>query len=495
MCIRDRGIIVYFKRVLPVLLSGLALMIFLFSCAGPITFGPGETSEEEISNLLEDALDSLESGDTDGAKDAFEDALAEDPENPTANAGMSIILLYELFRDYSDEIGQFTGIFRMVPVRFKSFREITRSFSLMKYFMNMKQFPPPLPPEPPVPPPPFLPEENPIETWNQLYENLYIMFSELWPRLKELETCLEYAVTGNASLTIHPNNFDWDGDSVLESETPLELSDGTNTYSVVDLLYDSASPEGTLVVVQSGGDAWFDFETISGQNPEEIVFDENDYLILDKGAFSALLVVVKAVLSISDLLLTWDLTLSTNLPNPADYEDTEEWIQAVLLQLAGDDYIISNNGDGGEWNELDPFLRFRENGSDYLEDLVDSVVKGLEAILWLNEDIVEDDPGDEHDFTSRYYFEEPLLDEDTENTLQDIVETKQVELPEGEQFTYKHTETETLTATIVGIDFGILAENPDNFENLKAFFPTLDLQNEYYEFPDPAFGGLLVLEE
>jgi hypothetical protein len=122
-------------------------------------------------------------------------------------------------------------------------------------------------------------------------------------------------------------------------------------------------------------------------------------------------------------------------------------------------------------------------------------VKGLEAILWLNEDIVEDDPGDEHDFTSRYYFEEPLLDEDTENTLQDIVETKQVELPEGEQFTYKHTETETLTATIVGIDFGILAENPDNFENLKAFFPTLDLQNEYYEFPDPAFGGLLVLEE
>ena len=70
-----------------------------------------------------------------------------------------------------------------------------------------------------------------------------------------------------------------------------------------------------------------------------------------------------------------------------------------------------------------------------------------------------------------------------------------MELPEGEQFTYKHTETETLTATIVGIDFGILAENPDNFENLKAFFPTLDLQNEYYEFPDPAFGGLLVLEE
>ncbi|PLV55817.1 hypothetical protein [Thermotoga sp. SG1] len=408
---------------------------------------------------------------------------------------MSIILLYELFRDYSDEIGQFTGIFRIVPVRFKSFKEITRSFSFMKYFMNMRQFPPPLPPEPPVSPPPFLPEENTIETWNQFYENLYTTFSELWPRLKELETCLEYAITGNASLTIHPNNFDWDGDSVLEPETPLELSDGTNTYSVVDLLYDSASPEGTLVVVQSRGDAWFDFETISGQNPGEIIFNENDYLILDKGTFSALLLVVKAVLSISDLLLTWDLTLPTDLPNPADYEDMGAWIQDVLAQLASEDYIISNSGDGGEWNNLDPFLTFNENGSSYLEDLVDSIVMAIKSVLWLNEDIIEDAPGDEHDFTSMYYFEEPLLDEDTENTLQEIVETNSVELSEGEPFTYKSWETETLTATIVGIDFGVLAEDPDSFENLKAFFPTLDLQNEYYEFPDPTFGGLLVFEE
>jgi|GEM_PF-2419866 len=470
-------------------------MIFLFSCAGPITVGPGGISEENLSNLLESGLDSLESGDTDGAKDAFEDVLAEDPDNPTANAGMSVILLYELFRDYSSEITQFTGIFRNVPVRFGSFREIARSFSFMKYFMNMKQLPP-LPPEPPVPPPPFLPEENPIETWNQLYESISATLSELWPRLKDLELCLENAIKGNASITLHPNNFDWDGDGALEPEEPPELSDGTNTYSVVDLFYGSASPEGTLVVVQSGGDAWFDFETISGQNPEEIVFDENDYLILDKGAFSALLLVVKAALSISDLLLTWDLTLPSDLPNPADYEDMGGWIQALLDQLAGDDDVVSNdNGDGGEWNELDPFLVFRENGSSYLEDLVDSVVKGIQSILWLNEDIEEDNPGDEHDFTSMYYFEEPLLDENTENILQEVVNTKQVELSEGEPFTYKQTETETLTATIVAIDFGVLAENSGSFEDLKVFFPTLNLQNGYFEFPDPTFGGLLVLEE
>lgn len=208
------------------------------------------------------------------------------------------------------------------------------------------------------------------------------MFSELWPRLKELETCLEYAVTGNASLTIHPNNFDWDGDGKLEPQESLKLSDSNGgSYDAIDIYLGLVTPEGTLVIDQSGGDAWFDFETFSGQNqnPEEIVFDENDYLILDKGAFSALLVVVKAVLSISDLLLTWDLTLPADLPNPADFENMEEWIYAVLLQLAGDDYIISNNGDSGEWNGLDPFLRFRENGSNYLKDLVDSVLTSSQS--------------------------------------------------------------------------------------------------------------------
>ncbi|MCD6552083.1 hypothetical protein [Thermotoga sp.] len=486
----------HFKRFLPVLLSGLALAIFLFSCAGPITVGPGGAEGEDLSNLLESGLDSLASGNIDDAKSTFEDVLSEDPENATANAGMSVILLYELFRDYSSEISQLTGVFRSVPVRFGPFREITRSFSFMKYFfMSMKQFP--LPPEPPVQPPPFLPEENPLETWNQLYETVSATLSELWPRLKELELCLERAITGNASLTLYPNNFDWDGDDVLEPEEPLELSDGTNTYSVVDLLYGSVSPEGTLVIVQSGGDAWFDFETVSGQNPENIIFDENDYLILDKGEFSALLFVVKAALSISDLLLTWDLTLPSDLPNPSGYDDMETWLQAVLdyIDNNNDNMVDNTSGDGGEWNNLNPFLVFRENGSAYLEDLVDSIVMGIQSVLWFNEDIEEDDPGGEHDLTSLHYFEEPPIDEETVNTLQEIVDTHRVELPEGEPFTYKQTETETFVATIVAIDFGVLQDNPSGFENLKVFFPTLDLSNEYYEFPDPTFGGLLELEE
>ncbi len=474
----QKGVFVmYFKRFLPLILLGVSLLVFVLSCAGPVI------DQNELNELVQNATDYLNSGDIDNAKSAFEDVLKKDPQNPEANAGMSVILLYEIVQEYYDEISDIANQLMNFFGVANPLDSQTNPLSLAgQLFVKMNIL--------------RLRQQNPIEIWNDSYQNIADTLSRLHPELKKIEKHLECAITKDETITLYLNRLDWDGDGNCEPNAPLIFTDGSSTFTALDLIRGNVNNlHGIPEIDKSGGDAWFDFETLlAGQNNENVSFDDNDYLLLDKGEFSAMLFVVKTALSFSDLLITWDLTIPSDLPLPSD----SQWLEAILNYLdTNKNGIIDNTGDGGEWNNLNPLWTFKSNGSEYLKDLSDSILKVIQSILWLNQDITEDNPGDLHNIT-RYTFIEPFLDENIKSKLQNIVNTRRVNLEDvfGQKITfpYKMTQTETKVATITALDLGVLKDNPSRFQNLKFFFPTVYFSSGYFEFKDPTFGGFLVIE-
>jgi len=144
--------------------------------------------------------------------------------------------------------------------------------------------------------------------------------------------------------------------------------------------------------------------------------------------------------------------------------------------------------DENEWQRLDPFLTFRENGSQNLSGSVNALEEGIEALLEADKDS-EKDEGDLHDITSQEYLPEYglLRDEDEEN-LQNFLSTLDIKVDVDGDGNTDYT-----------LHLSVLKNNPDNFSDLKVFFPSIQFQNingtivpvSIGELPDPTLSGLI----
>lgn len=440
------------------ILTFIGLFIFLTACAD-ISKPP---SEEPTQPTVEDGWQDLEEGNVVDAKSTFEQILNEDPDNPEANAGMAIIKTYEFREKFYNILESIQNSVSLFPTPSQSFAS---SFFTFPTYASLEVSTPLL---------------NQDEIDSAILE------------LEDIEEYLDKALNDpDISYRLYINKFDWDGDGEVEPTKSMKVVDVRgNVYDIKDVLYsEQPEGEGPFVVLQDGGDAWFDFEWFRAkfreeELPNEIVFDDNDYITIDDGTLYLLRFFIKSALAFMRLLATWDLSLPADFPMPEGPNDFN-WFSDVLDYLdENDDMIIA----GGEWQGLDPFLEFRENGSENLQGFVDALVKSIESILEADEDS-ESDTGDEHDITSQEYLPKwGLLEDVIEDRFRDFLENLDMEIDVNGDGDVDYT-----------LHFGVLGEYPDRFSDLKDFFPSVQFVNvngitypfSTGELPDPTFGGFV----
>jgi len=453
------------KRYL-LILTFVGLFIFLTACADILK----PPSEEPTQPTAEDGWEDLEEGNVDGARSIFEQILNEDPDNPEANAGMAIIKTYEFrekFNNILESIRDSVSLFPTIP---------QNSASLFFTF------------------PTYASLEVSTPLLNQ--DEIDSAILDLLEIEEHLDKALNDPSISNISYNLYINEFDWDGDGKVESTDPMKVMDiKGNVYDIRDVLY-SEQPEDDstpvvlpFIVLDEGGDAWFDFEWFKAkfrgeELPSEIVFNDNDYITIDDGTLYLLRFFIKYVLAYMRLLATWDLSLPADFPMPGGLDDLN-WFSEVLDYLdENSDMIIA----GDEWQGLDPFLEFRENGSENLQGFVDALVESIESILAADEDS-ENDTGDEHDITSQEYLPEwGLLEEEIEIYLQNFVQTLDMEIDVNGDGNVDYT-----------LHFGVLRDSTETFSDLKVFFPPVQFESvgsitypsSIGELPDNTFGGFV----
>ncbi|MDK2884387.1 MAG: tetratricopeptide repeat protein [Pseudothermotoga sp.] len=428
-------------------------------------------------------MNTLNSGNTDEARNYFESVLQNDPDDPKANAGMGVILTFDVMSDLSnfllEAMSQVPPLITSVPVKGIGFN-VETILPLTKFFIGELM---------------RIPRDTTTRQTNGMtYEEFLQFLRNLHDKLSDAEEYLKTAIEGHASFDLHVNALDWDGDGTSEPYAPLKITDGIHTYELYKILYEMEEPsfESTPVIDQTGGDAWFDFETVSAvlreeTPPSSVGFTDSDYISIDEGELACILVLVEALKAGIDVPLTWNLTLPEDFPNFVNYEDPVAWKLDALeyIDQKGDgnvDYrIINPSGDGGEWNALDPFLTFNENGATYLADFVESVQELAWAILQLDSD-VENDPADIHDLTSSYYVED-VVDEQEEGQLLELINYGTITIQ-------LFSEVSTMI-----VHLHVLKDLPGNYNNLKKYFPTLEWDYTGAAiptfWPDQTFGGLL----
>ena len=233
----------------------IASVLFLLLLVSCVPFGPKYTTE--------DGYNALNSGDVEKAGEAFQDVLNHDPDNPEANAGMAVVEIYKLYKDYHQDL-QNLGDFKTLT---RSLSPETLRTSLIRGI--------------------FAFSERGVRgfTRDEGEGDLDTFLSkaeDAQRRLKKVEQHLEKAIEGDFSYKLYLNRFDWDCDGKLEPTQPLvlrEIEDPSKVYKAIDILTGKVTPEGTLVVDPEGGDAWFDFETLLEGKDVSVVFDDNDYVI------------------------------------------------------------------------------------------------------------------------------------------------------------------------------------------------------------------------
>lgn len=401
-----------------------------------------------------------------------------DPNNPEANAGIGIVLTFEVWKDLSDFLTEAVSeIFPFISQGTKGMASGVGAGSSAAKFI-LKQLT-------------RIPRDSATKQISGItYEEFLQFLRDIHNKLSNAEKNFQIAIERGAKFEFRVNALDWDGDGTSEPYRPLKVTDGTRVYEVYKILYGMESPDfsSALTIDQSGGDAWFDFETISAIlkgniPPSSVGFTDSDYISIDEGELALLLAAVEILKVGVDIPLTWNLSLPQDFPAVNFYEDFNTWMLEVLSYIDRkgnvDGRIINPAGDGGEWNVLDPFLVFNEDGEVYLADFVKSSKGFAWTILKLDSD-VEGDPVDIHDLTSRYYVED-VVDELTEGQLLELVNFGTITISEA-------------GGSLI-VDLNVLEENPERFDNLKKYFPTIewdetgDYQPSYW--PDPTFGGLL----
>lgn len=315
------------------------------------------------------------------------------------------------------------------------------------------------------------------------------------------------------NMILYPNEFDWDGDGEIEPDSELRFlitfRSGPTTFTDSFYLYDiirygipSIDSIESIKTDITGGDAIFDTEFFFGpgipDSPEgqfeaadmdHPIFDENDYIQIDKGDIAALLTIVDALSIVHTPLTLWDLQ--------PDMTSLKIILEGLFLDEDSFDLLLSNidpDEDGTitavEMHNFigEDFLTFRNEKSAPRLANIRTIVSELPDVLYyLADDLMEDmeNPEGVTDYFLSYYADDIGM-------LGSIIEY--------EILPYLQTDGETITGPTIDrelgeieIRFWPLFDSPENFSNIWNFVP--DVGNFYgtpkLTFPDPTFGGLL----
>jgi len=307
------------------------------------------------------------------------------------------------------------------------------------------------------------------------------------------------------------NEFDWDEDTIVESDRELILEvvseDDSITYSerfslYTDILFLKKRPKGdhivSIEVDPNGGDAVFDldywFMISQGLDIEYAPgFDENDYLVIDEGEIAILKMLVGSALSSARAFTIYDLEPSEAFMEYFEDVDDDE-IDPTKIDTNSD-----GNIDAAEVKAFigTSFLTFRNPSKSpiWLSSIRDIALEAPETTMLLAEDLLRDTKTEDnkHNLTSQWYipFDQAAYDAlaESANEQEDLLDYIR---PNGEDLDTEIPVDEEGKTIILRL-YNIF-DHPERLSDLLSFFPTLINYEvlEGIEFPDPTFGGVVV---
>ena len=458
----------------------LVIIALITSCAQPA---------EEVK---EKAIQALENGDIESAEEQFSNALEANPDDPDANAGMAVVYAYKSFKeigefiednaeDIADLISEINELFYAYPENFGE--KLLESFGKAIFGKYIRMVPKLMSTGPST--------EDVIEIVNKVFDEIESIQNELdsrlVPLLESLSSYAEKAAASDVEIRIYPNRFDNDGDGESEPEEPMKfkaiMRDGSSFEFDIVQLYEGEvdlSNASEVKVSKDGGDAWFDYDYIlckyEGREDCEVNFDENDYIVLDKGEMIALKMFADLLLSYIYRFNSYKFTIPSEI--------VEKFVNSYYL---GDPSIFINyldsNGDSviskSEIKEkFEDFLTFREPGEDYLPKILKSLASFIENVINLADEISSDEDGTEtHNLTSSDFFPDSEISDELREELTNIRDHLL-----GEPIEFDDGTT---------IDLSVFINHPERFSDLKDYFPDFRLNDGIVVFEDTTFGGVL----
>jgi len=511
---------------------GLAILLFVFTL---FFYG---CAYIDIGPTIEAGFRHFNSGDLRTAENCFREALRRNPTRPQANLGLSLVTLFRGNQRLISIFKRIGPIDYALPGALRANAKSALKAELQKRLLNWVFKTRVLRAEDDL-------DLSWIRWWIQEGQR---EIAETVALLEEAKSCLERALASPEPVDIFPNHLDWNQNGVLEPETPLLFSwfaQGAPVWKIIAeaLIGKNELPPDEKIsrfFDPSSGDAWFDKELFdlirSGEIDEldldawEPVFDEEDVLTIGSTEMRWLYLLVTGELSALEPLVIYQLDFGSALQdflNRFSKINREEGIESAYAYAA--DFLDANH-DGKisnlEWCALfdEGFLAFRpeeENGGTHaVENWKGAIVGFCETMIWMIENDqlpFLDDPEEEGPFglnLARLDTGSPL----SERLLAILRETIDYVSDPTKAVTLFSIESEEPLFSRVrgfldlrGIDSRFIDElhvlaypgmyfaHPENFSDLKAFFPQLYYQwidrtfpiPELFLFEDPAFGGLL----
>lgn len=315
-------------------------------------------------------------------------------------------------------------------------------------------------------------------------------------------------------ILLYPNEFDNDKDGSVEPYSELKIAitsvdpetDVATTVSyglyseiVMGIINEELSINpGTISSVEidkTGGDGIFEKDLIfallgaDSNYDGNIVFDENDFVPIDKGDIAAILGIVDVLSIVHTPFVLWDLQ--------PDMDSLDILVTAIATET-GDaffDAIDANSDENLTQEEVRAFA-----GEDFLTFRNDKSAERLSRIRDLLEELprvalcIADDL--ENDSDGRIGITDLLIPVEAAPVIRSYVEEF------SPYFSFLHNEpyiTETyFSGETEPLSFKpwVLFDSPNNFSDLLSFFPTInDFRYQNGDFsvilPDSTFGGIV----
>jgi len=444
------------RTIVVLLLLTLFFLFLIFS-------GCGMDVQSLVENQIILGRNSFENGDLEEAELHYTEVLKIDPNNAEANGAMAVINILKSLEDFSK---LYDSIIELLPTELVTLK-LCNTTQLFKKLINSKMN---------------------IEKGKIL--KLQDDIQNLIEKLEDISRKLEKALKGDFRLRFYPNEYDYDEDGKIEETEALKfeityIDYTTQIVSTIDLYMGDIHLEKPILrikTLQDGGDAWFDIEFIENHgNVQSIAFDDNDYIEIDKGEMYALSAAVNSLLSILKPIIIWNLEIPENLIEPIN-----SFLSSSDLQHIIEIFDVDGNGTITNLEQkeiLGDFLSFRSMGEYHLSTLRDRIIKSIDSIVGIVEEIRSDEIRDSHNLTNAYYI--PISVLPSQEEIAEFLKLKKylTEIP-VELYIDEDIEPEYLKLYI-------LFDNPKRFADLKDFLPDIDYTNGEFKYPDLTFGGII----
>lgn len=351
-----------------------------------------------------------------------------------------------------------------------------------------------------------------LEEIEELQDTLEGYISELEAIWEDLCYLQNDIIDSNVKLFL--NQFDWNGDGVLEPDKELRLlvtwrdwdynqhQGSFKLYS--NIFLERGLPDiyyiESIEIDPAGGDAIFDFEFFDAMagnieldwDTYVPVFDDNDYITIDEGDIAVIKIFLDMLMSSLMPFLVYDLTPSA---------DFVEYVNEIAdgREPLPEDFDLNNDGNittdeikqfiGGD------FLAFRDTKSaDRLSSIRDYLCNMPVSMEVLRYNLLHSTKTEEnrHNLTSPWFVEYTADDDEHfQETISEIDDMLDYIRPDGKDI---DIEADLGEGDLL-IHLYAIFDNPEAFSDLLSFVPSIYNYEDFDElsivFPDETFGGLL----